>query len=77
MVYMRRWEDDTMLCVVNLANRVQSVQVDLSSLAGATLTEVFGGTNFPVIGREPYPLVLAPLGYYWFEVTTPQTFAAG
>jgi maltose alpha-D-glucosyltransferase/alpha-amylase len=75
LVYIRRWEDDVMLCAVNLANRVQSVAVDLSTLAGSTLTEAFGGTQFPPVGTEPYPLVLAPLGYYWFEVSTPQSFA--
>jgi maltose alpha-D-glucosyltransferase / alpha-amylase len=76
LVYIRRWEDDAMLCVCNLADRVQSVAVDISSLAGSTLIEAFGGTTFPTIGTEPYPLVLAPHGYYWFEVTTPQPFSA-
>ena len=76
LVYIRRWEDDAMLCVCNLADRVQSVAVDISSLAGSTLIEAFGGPTFPTIGTEPYPLVLAPHGYYWFEVTTPQPFSA-
>jgi hypothetical protein len=56
---------------------VQSVAVDLSTLAGSGLIEAFGGTQFPTVGAEPYPLVLAPLGYYWFEVTVPHAFAAG
>ncbi len=77
LVYTRQWEDDTMLCVCNLSNRVQSFSVDLPSLAGATLTEAFGGTVFPVVSADPYPLVIAPLGYYWFEVNAPQTLAAG
>jgi maltose alpha-D-glucosyltransferase/alpha-amylase len=77
LVYIRRWEDDAMLCLVNLANRVQIVSVDLSMLEGSTLIEAFGGTEFPVIGPDPYPLMLAPLGYYWFEINTPHSFTAG
>lgn len=70
LVYIRSWESDTMLCVANLSNKVQSVRLDLSSLVGTTLVEVFGGSEFPPVTEEPYPLVLAPLGYYWFEVTS-------
>jgi hypothetical protein len=33
------------------------------------MTEAFGGTVFPPITEAPYPLVIGPLGYYWFEVT--------
>jgi maltose alpha-D-glucosyltransferase/alpha-amylase len=76
LVYVRRWEDDTMLCVVNLSSRVESVAIDLSPLAGSVLTEAFGGTVFPPVGDTPYPLVIGPLGYYWFEVNPSQTFTA-
>jgi maltose alpha-D-glucosyltransferase/alpha-amylase len=76
LVYVRRWEDDTMLCVVNLSSRVESVAIDLSQLAGSFLTEAFGGTVFPPVGDTPYPLVIGPLGYYWFEVNPSQTFTA-
>lgn len=76
LVYVRRWENDTMLCVVNLSERVESVSIDLSALAGSTLTEVFGGTVFPNVTDAPYPLVIGPFGYYWFEVSPSQSLTA-
>ena len=69
LVYIRKWENDTMLCVVNLSDKVESVAIDLSSLAGSRLTEAFGGTVFPPVTEAPYPIVIGPLGYYWFEVS--------
>ncbi len=69
LVYIRKWEDDTMLCVVNLSSKVESVAIDLSSLAGSSLIEAFGGTVFPPVTAAPYPIVIGPLGYYWFEVS--------
>ncbi len=76
LVYVRQWEDDAMLCVVNLSSRVESVSLDLSNLAGSTLTEAFGGTVFPPVTEALYPLVIAPLGYYWFEVSPSQAYSA-
>jgi maltose alpha-D-glucosyltransferase/alpha-amylase len=76
LVYIRRWEDDTMLSVVNLSNKVESTSIDLSSLSGLILTEAFGGTIFPPVTDQPYPLVIGPLGYYWFTATPMQTFTA-
>jgi len=73
LVYIREWDDDMMLCVNNLSNRVQSTSIDLSSLEGANLKEAFGGAAFPQIGADPYSLVLGPLGYYWFEIEIPRT----
>lgn len=76
LIYRRTWEEDSMLCVCNLSDRVQSVAVDLSSLRGSSLIEAFGGTEFPPITDAPYQLVLAPLGYYWFEVNPLQSFGS-
>ncbi len=69
LAYIRNWEDDTMLCVVNLSDKVESVAIDLSSMAGSSLTEAFGGAVFPPVTDAPYPIVIGPLGYYWFEVS--------
>lgn len=74
LVYLRQWQDDAMLCVCNLSRRAQSVSLDLSPLAGASLIEAFGGAEFPTITDQPYPLVIGPLGYYWFEVSKPLPF---
>ncbi len=68
LAYLRRDENDQVLCVANLSRFPQPVELDLSSLAGATPVEMLGYTEFPVIAKEPYRLSLGPYGYLWFEL---------
>jgi maltose alpha-D-glucosyltransferase/alpha-amylase len=68
LAYLRRYENDVILCVANLARSVQPVHLDLSALDGLVPVEMFGYTEFPRIGREPYFLTLGPYGFYWFEL---------
>jgi len=76
LVYVRRLESDTVLCVANMARTVQPVEIPLRDFAGLTPVEMLGRTEFPRIGEHPYFLTLAPYGFYWFqlqEVVTPIT----
>ena len=66
--HVRRYEDDAVLCVHNLANSAQPVELDLSAFEGRVPEEMFGRTSFPRIGRLPYLLTLAPRGFFWFEL---------
>jgi maltose alpha-D-glucosyltransferase / alpha-amylase len=68
LAYVRRYENDNVLCVANLSRFAQPVELDLSALAGMVPVEMLGYTEFPVIGRNPYPLTLGPYGFYWFEL---------
>jgi len=49
-VHLRTWEDDTLVCVHNLARSAQAVQLDLSDFAGRVPVEMLGQTAFPAIG---------------------------
>ena len=66
--HVRRYEDDVILCVHNLANSAQAVQLDLAEWAGMVPEEMFGRTRFPAIGELPYLLTLAPRGFFWFQL---------
>jgi maltose alpha-D-glucosyltransferase/alpha-amylase len=66
--HMRRYEDDVILCVHNLANSAQAVQLDLQEWSGMVPEEMFGRTAFPAIGELPYLLTLAPRGFFWFQL---------
>jgi maltose alpha-D-glucosyltransferase/alpha-amylase len=66
--HVRRYEDDVMLCVHNLARSAQAVELDLSEYEGRHPVEVFGRSQFPRIGEWPYLLTLAPRGFYWFQL---------
>jgi maltose alpha-D-glucosyltransferase/alpha-amylase len=68
LAYVRRDKDDIVLCVANLARNVQPVHLDLSAFAGLVPIEMFGYTDFPAIGVEPYFLTLGPYAFYWFEL---------
>jgi maltose alpha-D-glucosyltransferase/alpha-amylase len=64
--HVRRYEEDIVLCVHNLARSAQAVELDLAAYKGRQPEEVFGRTRFPAIGDLPYLLTLAPRGFFWF-----------
>ncbi|MBV9049027.1 MAG: alpha-glucosidase C-terminal domain-containing protein, partial [Solirubrobacterales bacterium] len=66
--HLRRFEDDLVLCVHNVARSAQAVELDLSAFQGRYPVELFGRSRFPRIGAWPYLLTLAPRGFYWFEL---------
>jgi maltose alpha-D-glucosyltransferase/alpha-amylase len=66
--HIRRYEDDTVLCVHNVARSAQAVELDLSAFAGMVPEEMFGRSRFPAIGKLPYLLTLAPRGFFWFDL---------
>jgi maltose alpha-D-glucosyltransferase/alpha-amylase len=72
--HLRRWEDDLVLCVHNLARSAQAVELDLSDYEGRYPVELFGRSRFPRVGQLPYLLTLAPRGFYWFQLVPEEEF---
>jgi maltose alpha-D-glucosyltransferase / alpha-amylase len=66
--HVRRYEEDVVLCVHNLARSAQAVELDLGRFAGKVPVEMFGRTRFPRIGELPYLLTFGPRGFYWFQL---------
>jgi maltose alpha-D-glucosyltransferase/alpha-amylase len=66
--HIRKWEEDIVLCVHNVARSAQAVQLDLSAYDGMIPEEMLGRTRFPAIGELPYLLTLAPRGFFWFQL---------
>src|SRR5436305_4729200 len=66
--HLRRFEDDLVLCVHNVARSAQAVELDLSAQQGRYPVELFGRSRFPPIGQLPYLLTLGPRGFFWFEL---------
>ena len=64
--HIRRFQDDVVLCVHNLARTAQAVELDLSEFGGRYPVEMLGQTRFPRIGELPYLLTLHPRGFFWF-----------
>ena len=57
---------ETILCVANVSQSAQAVELDLSDFAGRVPVEMLGGAAFPPVGQLNYLLTLPPYGFYWF-----------
>jgi maltose alpha-D-glucosyltransferase/alpha-amylase len=68
LAFLRRFEAETILVVVNLSRYSQVVELDLSAFAGHTPTELFSQNKFPLVKDAPYLLTLGPHGHYWFQL---------
>jgi maltose alpha-D-glucosyltransferase/alpha-amylase len=68
LAYTRTLGREQVLIVNNLAGTAQAAELDLAALAGAIPVEMFGGSIFPRIGRDPYILTLGPYDFYWFRL---------
>jgi maltose alpha-D-glucosyltransferase/alpha-amylase len=66
LAFLREFEDERILVVVNLSRYPQAVELDLSEFCGATPVELFGGAEFPPIGELPYFVTIGGHGFYWF-----------
>jgi maltose alpha-D-glucosyltransferase/alpha-amylase len=75
--HVRRFEEDVVLCVHNVARSAQAVELDLSRYAGRIPEEMLGRTAFPRIGELPYLLTLAPRGWFWFLLQEERADAEG
>ena len=71
LVYLRRFENETLLCVVNLSRFVQFAELDLSEFTGYQPVELIGEIRFPFVGDLPYFLTLGPHAFYWFRLEQP------
>jgi len=77
LAYLRRYEEQQVLCVANLSRFAQPVDLELpSELEDATPVEMLGYVDFPPIGKQPYRLTLSPYGFLWLELH-PQPKNAG
>jgi maltose alpha-D-glucosyltransferase/alpha-amylase len=66
--HVRRWQEEIVLCVHNLARTAQAAELDLAEFDGLVPEEMFGQTRFPPIGELPYLLTFGARGFYWFRL---------
>lgn len=69
LAYLRRHENEVILCVANLSRHSQSASLDLSQFAGAIPVEMFGLGAFHPVKEEPYILTLGPYQFYWLMLS--------
>jgi maltose alpha-D-glucosyltransferase/alpha-amylase len=71
LAHLREYRGETVLLVHNFAPSAESVELDLAEFRGAAPVEMLGGSRFPAIGDRPYPLTMAPHGFYWLRLDRP------
>src|SRR6266851_4735264 len=72
LAFLRRYENETIVVVVNLSRFAQSVELDLSNFSGCIPIEMFSRNPFPSVKKSLYILTLGPHSHYWF-VLQPQS----
>lgn len=68
LTFMRCFEDEKLLVVINLSRFAQSVAVDLSRYAGLIPEELFSRNRFPLIQESRYHFTLGQYDYFWFTL---------
>lgn len=68
LAYLREWEGEVILCIVNLSRFVQFAELDLGDFHDWQPVELIGEIRFPKIGELPYFVTLGPHAFYWFRL---------
>ncbi len=68
LAFVRAFEEEAILVVVNLSRYSQHVELDLSGWAGATPIEAFSRNRFPSITEDPWQFSMQFKNYFWFEL---------
>jgi len=66
LAFLRQFEGQTIVVVVNLSRFSQPVELNLAPFAGCVPVEVFSHNPFPTIRKSRYALTLGPHSFYWF-----------
>jgi maltose alpha-D-glucosyltransferase / alpha-amylase len=68
LAFLRCYEDETILVVANMSRFVQYANLDLTRFRDHVPVELFGLTEFPRVGADPFFITLGPHAFYWFQL---------
>lgn len=68
LAFIRQHEEETVLCLYNLARASQAVQLDLRQFVDCVPLDLQYQVPFPRISTEPYQLALNEFGFYWLTL---------
>ncbi len=66
LTFIRSFEDEKLLVVINLSRFAQTVTADLSRYIGMIPEEVFSRNRFPIIQGSRYHFTMGQYDYFWF-----------
>ena len=69
---VHRFQGDAhVVCVLNLTERPQDIEIDLSRHNGAQVRDLLRDELLPGVTGDPYPFHLPPYGYAWLSLIQP------
>jgi maltose alpha-D-glucosyltransferase/alpha-amylase len=68
LVFLRRYQDETILVVANLSHLAQQTQLDLSRFIGWRPIDLFGRGEFAPISDGKYSFTPSPYAFYGFSL---------
>ena len=68
LAFIRKYDRERILVVINLSRFPQVAELDLSDYSGFIPVEVFSGNRFPKIQDHGYVFTLGPHDYFWFSL---------
>ncbi|MDY5150629.1 maltose alpha-D-glucosyltransferase [Actinotignum timonense] len=72
LAFTRSCPEETILCIMNLANTPRAGRVELPTYAGWLATDVFGGAGFPAVGADgSYDVTLGSRDFFWLKLDAP------
>jgi maltose alpha-D-glucosyltransferase/alpha-amylase len=71
LVFVRQFEEERLLIMMNLSRFVQYVELDLAAYQGMVPTELISRNPFPSIGDLPYFITMGPHSVYVFSLEEP------
>ena len=74
LTFIRQYEEEIILVVINLSRFAQVVKLNLSGFERYIPQEIFSQNNFPVIEENPYIITLGAYGHYWFRLEKEKDF---
>ena len=73
LVLLRRYEEQTILVLVNLSRSSQFVEINHPRFIGLYPEDMLGRTRFPAIKDSPYVIIVGPYGYHLMLMTEGKT----
>jgi maltose alpha-D-glucosyltransferase/alpha-amylase len=67
--YLRKYQQSSILVVANLSQYPQVCSLKLEGYAGTFPRNLFGGTRFHQMSKEPYTITLGAYDFYWLHLT--------
>jgi maltose alpha-D-glucosyltransferase/alpha-amylase len=69
LAFVRSFEDETILVLVNLSRTSQFVEINHPRFIGHFLEDIVGLTRFPAVKDSPYLIIVGPYGYHLMLVS--------